>query len=226
MVEDREILGVLRHDMHKIHIAGAPSHKDSSIDEFSREADGVAAFFSRNFLKEQFEDTPYRKSLVFQAQNLLNPRALVNQHRIEAAALFGEIDAKQLHTLILNSKLLNLFSEARDFPYTSLKYHILLTCALYYNFKNGFTLKDLYIGENYAPDSLFQIIYQDNARTWALLPKTGMAKVHHQFYTSWERRTRISFGGEHQILDELLTSIGSWTVALATIEDFFTLLRD
>jgi len=120
--------------------------------------------------------------------------------------------------------LINIFSEARDFPYTSLKYHILLTCALYYNFKNGFTLKDLYLAENCTPDSPFQIIYQDTARTWALLPKTGMARVYRQFYNTWERRTQISFGGEHQILDELLTSIGSWTVALATVEDFFALL--
>jgi hypothetical protein len=224
MVKAEELLSVMRHDMHKIRIAGAPSHKDSIGDEVSREADGVAAFFSRNFLKEHFEDTPYRKSLVFQAQNLLNPRALVNQQRLEAASLFGEMDAVQLHSSILKSKLLNLFSEARDFPYTSLKYHILLTCALYYNFKSGFKLKDLYLTETSNLNSPFQIIYEDPARTWALLPQTGMAKVHRQFYTTWERRIRISFGGEHQILDELLTSIGSWTVALATIEDFFALL--
>jgi hypothetical protein len=78
--------------------------------------------------------------------------------------------------------------------------------------------------ENGAPDSPFQIIYQDPARTWALLPRQGMARVHRHFYTTWERRTRISFGGEHQILDELLASIGSWTVALATVDDFFVLL--
>jgi len=41
---------------------------------------------------------------------------------------------------------------------------------------------------------------------------------------SWERRTKISFGGDYQIFDELLSTIGSWTVALATVEDFFSLM--
>jgi hypothetical protein len=225
MGEDSDIVGILRHDMHKIRIAGAPSHKDSFVDSCSREADAMAAFISRNFLKESFKDDLYRESLVFQTQNLLNPRALVNQHRLEAAQLFGEVDAFQLHSTILGSQLLNLFAEARDFPYTSLKYHILLSCSLYYNFKQGYKLRDLYLCENNSPDSPFQLIYQDDARIWALCPQKGMAKVHPRFYTTWERRTRISFGGEHQILDELLTSIGSWTVALATIEDFWALVK-
>jgi len=34
----------------------------------------------------------------------------------------------------------------------------------------------------------------------------------------------INFGGDHQIFDELLSAIGSWSVALATIEDFFSLV--
>ena len=135
MDEENGILSVLRHDMHKIRIVGAPSHKDSSIDSYSKEADAVAAYISRNFLKEPFENDPYRKSLVFQTRNLLNPRTLVNQHRLEAAQLFGEMSPFQLHNAILHSQLLNLFSEARDCLYTSLKYHILLTCSLYYNFK-------------------------------------------------------------------------------------------
>jgi hypothetical protein len=51
-----------------------------------------------------------------------------------------------------------------------------------------------------------------------------MAKVYPQFYKSWERRTKISFGGDHQIFEEVLSTIGSWTVALATIEDFFSMV--
>jgi len=33
-----------------------------------------------------------------------------------------------------------------------------------------------------------------------------------------------NFGGDHQIFDELLSTIGSWSVALAPIEDFFSLV--
>jgi hypothetical protein len=46
------------------------------------------------------------------------------------------------------------------------------------------------------------------------------------FYLTWERRRKESFGGEHQIFDETISSIGSWTVALATIEEFFTLIKE
>ena len=223
---EAEILRVLRHDMHKIRIAGAASHSQALVDVLSQQADAVAAFISRNFLKEEFEEQPYRKSLIFQTQNFKNPRALINQHRSEAATLFGETDAFKLHSSILKSKLLNHYAEARNFSYTSLKYHILLTCALYYNLKEGIKWNELYLCENCPSAHPFQIIYQDSAREWALLPHSrgGMAKLHPQFYTTWERRTKISFGGDHQIFEELLSTIGSWTVALATIEDFFSLV--
>ena len=224
--EEEEFLRLLQHDMHKIRIAGALLHNKALINDLSQQADGVAAFISRNFLKEEFEDQPYRKSLIFQAQNFKNPRALINQRRFEATTLFEERDAFKLHASILNSKLLNLYAEARIFPYTSLKYHILLTCALYYNLRNGIKWNELYLCENCRTDHPFQIIYRDEAREWALLPHSrgGMAKLSPQFYTTWERRTKISFGGDHQIFDELLSTISSWTVALATIEDFFSLV--
>jgi hypothetical protein len=137
MLNNDEMLLVLRHDLHKIRVAGAPAHKDALLDKCAQQADGFAAWMSRNFLKEPFDDTLYRKSLIFQATNLKNPRALVSQHRTEMTELFKEAEAATLHTLILQSKLLNLYCEARQFPYTSLKYHILLTCALYYNLKGG-----------------------------------------------------------------------------------------
>lgn len=163
---------------------------------------------------------------MFRTLNLYNPRALVNQHRLEVSDLFTEADSVKLHRAILNSKLLNLFSEARVFPYTSLKYHILLMCALYYNFYKGFGLNDLYLCENIPPESPFQIIYHDSVRDWALLPqrKDALSKFSPRFYTSWERRQKLSIGGDSQVLDALLSCIGSWTVALAFLEDFQALV--
>ena len=38
---------------------------------------------------------------------------------------------------------------------------------------------------------------------------------------TWERRKTQTIGGDSQIFAELLTTIGSWSVALTTIEDFF-----
>jgi len=142
---------------------------------------------------------------------------------VETVQLFKEPDPVKLHTAVLNSKLLNLYSEAREFPYTSLKYHILLVAALYYNFKSGYDLKDLYLCENIPVEKPFQVIYHNKGREWAILPhcaQKSLSKIHPKFHTTWERRKTQSIGGESQIFAELLTTIGSWSVALATIEDY------
>jgi len=228
VIQEEEILQVLRHDLHKIRIAGSMAHKSALQDKLAQHSDGMAAWLSRNFLKERFEESLYRKSLIFQNLNLKTPRTLVSLHRLEATDLFKESNAFKLHTAILKSKLLNLYCEARNFPYTSLKYHILLACALFYNLKCGYDLKDLYLCENLPPESPFQIILQYSNREWTILParsKEGLSKIYPKFYMTWERRRKESFGGEHQVFDETLSSIGSWTVALATIEDFFTLVK-
>lgn len=228
MPETSQILKVLQHDMHKIRIPGAPSHKEALKDSIAQQSDGLAAWMARNFLRKPFDDTIYRQSLIFHDQNFKNPRSLVQQHRFEVAQLFKNSDSLQLHSDILSSKLLNIYSEARNYPYTSLKYHILLSVALYYNFQKGFKLKDLYLCENIPVDSPFQLIYKDNIREWAILPdrkEEGMSKINPLFYLTWERRRKQSLGGDHQLVDELLSTIGSWTVALATIEDYFMFLH-
>jgi len=222
MINNKEILQVLRHDLHKVRIIGALTHSVALPSELAKKADGIAAWLGRNFLREPFETTYYRKSLVFRNLNLYNLRTLANQNRLELSDLFSESDDIKLHQAILNSKLLNLYSEARSFPYSSLKYHILLTCALFYNLCNGFELNDLYLCENCPPKSPFQIIYHDSIRVWALVPQKegALSKFSPKFYTLWERRQKLSIGGDYQILDALLSLIGSWTVALALIEDF------
>ncbi|MHA1651755.1 MAG: hypothetical protein ACTSYB_16300 [Candidatus Helarchaeota archaeon] len=224
---EAEILAILRHDLHKIRITGALKHRAALQDELARRADGTAAWMSRNFLRENFRKQLYRNSLIFPMRNVTNTRTLANLHRVEAASLFQETDPLKLHAAILRSKLLNLYAEARRFPYTSLKYHILLTCALYYNFRSGFGLKDLYLCENQSTESPFQVIYRDLTREWALLPhcpSKGLSKLYPNFYTIWERRKYQSVGGEHQTFAELLCTIGSWTVALATLEEFVAFL--
>jgi hypothetical protein len=74
----------------------------------------------------------------------------------------------------------------------------------------GFKLHELNICEDLPVESPFQILYQDRPSTWTLLPNCQ----------------KESFGGEYQIFDETISSIGSWTVALATIEEFFALVKE
>ena len=122
---------------------------------------------------------------------------------------------------------INGYSEASQFPYSSLKYHILLTVSLYYNLKHNTQLNDLYLCENLLSESPFQVIYRDIDREWALMPRqqaNGLSKVCPQFFKTWIRRRKLSVGGDNQILDGILSTIGSWTVALAYLEDFRELL--
>ncbi|MHA1650293.1 MAG: hypothetical protein ACTSYB_08870 [Candidatus Helarchaeota archaeon] len=55
-------------------------------------------------------------------------------------------------------------------------------------------------------------------------PSKGLSKLYPHFYTTWERRKYHSIGGEDQTFAELLCTIGSWTVALATLEEFVAFL--
>lgn len=224
MNTNEEFIRILRHDLHKIRVPNALAHGVAMPNDRAREADGIAAWFSRNFLRESFkEDQLYRKSLIFPMRNIKNPRALINQHKSEVGQLFQEDDAIKLHDVVLTSKLLNVFCEAKHFPYTSLKYHILLTSALYYNLNQNYKLSELYLCENLPTTSPFQIIYHDASRTWAILPQQkeeGLMRVYTRFSTSWERRRALIFGGDYRVLAGILSSIRSWSVALAVLEEF------
>ena len=77
-----------------------------------------------------------------------------------------------------------------------------------------------FLCENPEKRSEFQIIYRDDCREWALIPDSGMSRVRPKFYETWERRTEPSLGGENRILSSLLLHIGSWSAALAIIEEF------
>jgi len=70
---------------------------------------------------------------------------------------------------------------------------------------------------------IYQVIYRDATREWAILPQcpsNGLSKLYPKFYTTWDRRKDQSIGGDHQTFAELLSTIGSWTAALATLEEF------
>ncbi|NVM53972.1 MAG: hypothetical protein HWN66_09755, partial [Candidatus Helarchaeota archaeon] len=90
-----------------------------------------------------------------------------------------------------------------------------------------YELKDLYLCENLKPKSAFQIIYKDDITEWTILPHhhDNLSRVHPKFYTTWERRTKPSIGGDVRELNGFLSCIGSWSTALATIEDFFDMIK-
>jgi hypothetical protein len=175
---------------------------------------------SRNFAYQEIEEiNPFRHSLIF--NNGKVSREIRIKNRGELNILFNEKDPYKLHSYILNSRLLNQYHEAKNYPFTSLKYHLLLTCAIFYNLGKGYPIEKLYLCENEESESPFQIILKDESREWALLKEKGMSRVLPNFSLSWVRRTEItSIGGDGTVLDGLLSQIYSWSCALATIEDY------
>ncbi|NHI93219.1 MAG: hypothetical protein EAX96_12015 [Candidatus Lokiarchaeota archaeon] len=77
---------------------------------------------------------------------------------------------------------------------------------------------ELYLSDQYQSE--YQIILRKNDREWALVPETGMSRVSLKFNETWDRRVNSKKGGENQVLESLLSFIGSWSAALALIEDF------
>jgi hypothetical protein len=209
---------MLKHDLHKLS-KNAPKHKNALTDKVMQKADGIASWLSRNFRFQEFSNKPFRISLVKNSNGNNNYREY-KIHKTESANnLFTENDPIRLHEKILNSELLNLYNEAITYPYTSLKYHLLLSCSIYYNLFQGHDIFNLYLCENDQVDSPFQIIFKNDEIEWVLTPHKGISRVWHRFDLTWMRRITDSIGGD-RVLDGLLSSITSWSTALATIEDY------
>ncbi|MHA1271586.1 MAG: hypothetical protein ACTSPY_17465 [Candidatus Helarchaeota archaeon] len=220
---------ILKHDLHKLF----PSlYSHSCLNTvLEKKADSMASFFSRNFLKEKFSPNYIRLSFI-NGQSQISKNDLYSK-KILLKELFSESNPVVLHSKILNSKILNLFSESRTFPYTSLKYHILLTCAFYYNLKmhnNRFT--QYYLYENIKPESEFQIIYSNKDVQWCIMPKNSYKKINKNIYLgpiypnfgiTWMRRMKSSIIGGDRFLDNSLSQIPSWSCGLSYLEDYMDL---
>ncbi len=217
-----DFLTILKHDLHKLEIKGALPHAKALEGGIMKKCDGIASWFSRNGGSIEFdrnEKLYIRDSYIIKIKKEVIS-SQIDKKRKEIFQIFEEIDPRELHYKILDSKLLNKFSEARQFPFSSYKYHLLLACSLYYNMKNGYEWEKLYLAETEKVEDQFQLIYKDKSREWALLPTGGMSRVSPQFNLTWLRRTEMSIGGEDRFLDGLLSQIGSWSTALSTIEDW------
>ena len=214
------MLDILKHDLHKVKTPNYEPHKEALKNETMKKVDSVASMISRNWRKFEIEkSSPYRISLIESLNKEItrNERIFIQR---ELNNLFQELDPVKLHNLILNSQVLNKFSESQNYPYTSLKYHLLLSCAFYFNLSNGNKWTQLYLTEKTQKISDYQIIFKNKDREWALVPDSGMSRVYSKFYMTWDRRIRFDFGGEHQVLNHILSRIGSWSAVLALMEEF------
>ncbi|EMA29079.1 hypothetical protein [Haloarcula japonica] len=249
------MVAVYRHDVHKMngrrHGSGAEVYHGVPVNEaVPRGADSDAALLSRpSGEPEQMvanHSSPYRLSL-------LTGESATESDRIEAAAdggfrsLVVSDDAHRLHATWLTSDVAAAFNESVYYPYTSLKYHVLLTAALLSEYRTGRTFDELYLavhpGESSAADAGVEAALESDVvsphRTVLWSPLVTLAVTSdpgdrpaarlgpepaRSFADVWSRLSQEPFdvdeAREWMVLDAQLRRLRSWSTALQYIEEF------
>jgi len=249
------MVAVYRHDVHKMngrpHSAAADEYHGVPVNEaVPRGADGDAALLSRP--SDEPEQTvsnhssPYRLSL-------LTGESATESDRIEAAAdggfrsLVTPSDAVRLHAAWLTSDVVAAFNESAYYPYTSLKYHVLLAAALLSEYRAGRSFDELFLavwpGEPMATDGGVEAALESGVvsphRTVLWSPLVTLAVTSdpgdrpaarlgpgpaRSFADVWSRLSGQPFetGGarSRMVLDAQLRRLRSWSSALQYIEEF------
>ncbi|WP_435180948.1 hypothetical protein [Halorussus sp. AFM4] len=239
------MVAVYRHDVHK---ARMRSHEDAAEmfrglsvnQDVPLGADGDAAVLSRpRGSPEQTVDNHeswLRVSLL--TGNSGEPIEPVGDIGLALYDVISIEDPEELHAAWLDAAVPALFSESPYYPYTSLKYHTLLTAALLDNYRAGAAFDDLFLAVSRGDDadviphrtvlSLpgfdLHVTSDPDGRPAARLgdvPTRSFAEV-------WARLQELPFDVNRErrwrVLDAQLRRIRSWSVALQYIEEYVAAL--
>lgn len=249
------MVAVYRHDVHKMngrrHGSGADEYHGVPVNEaVPQGADGDAALLSRpSGEPEQTvsnHSSPYRLSL-------LTGESATESGRIKAAAdggfrsLVTPGDASRLHATWLTSDVAAAFNESVYYPYTSLKYHVLLAAALLSEYRAGHSFDELFLavqpGEPAAADAGSEaglesdVVSPHRSVLWSPLVTLAVTSdpgdrpaarlgsgPARSFADVWSRLSGQPFetGGtrSRMVLDAQLRRLRSWSTALQYIEEF------
>jgi hypothetical protein len=234
------LLAAYRHDVHKLqgraHTAAADTVVGVRVNEtVPRGADADAALLSRP--RGDPEQTVANHCLPSRLSLLTG--APTRQTNIDEAAIQTAIrdlirieDPAAAHRAWLDSWVATLYNESLYYPYTSLKYHVLLTAALLANYRAGAGFTDLQLVVDdpdrepvphrtiLATDVLALRLTHDTDEPGARLgprPARSFADV-------WSRLPEqplpVDDLRECRLLDAQLRRIRSWSTALQYIEEF------
>lgn len=236
------LLAVYRHDVHKLrkrsHEGAAEEFAGVAVnDDVPRGADGDAALLSRP--RGRPEQTvanhvsPYRVSLRT-GDTVVAERLGTTEFEALVRELVTIEDAEAAHRAWLQCDVAACFNESVYYPYTSLKYHVLLAAALLSNYRAGASFDDLFFVVD-DPDAgvvphrtvfhrdrvSLRVTHEPGDRPAAAL---GAAPAR-SFADVWSRVPRRPAGidpDEHRrwrILDAQLRRVRSWSTALQFLED-------
>ncbi|SEH53652.1 hypothetical protein SAMN05192561_10581 [Halopenitus malekzadehii] len=249
------MVAVYRHDVHKMngrrHGSGAEVYHGVPVNEaVPRGADGDAALLSRP--PGEPEQTVANHSFPYRL-SLLTGESATEPDRIEAAgnggfrSLVVSDDAPRLHATWLTSDVAAAFNESVYYPYTSLKYHVLLTAALLSEYRAGRSFDELFLavwpGEPTAADADVEAALDSGVvspyRTVLWSPLVTLAVTSdpgdrpaarlgpgpaRSFADVWSRLSQEPFdvdeAREWMVLDAQLRRLRSWSTALQYIAEF------
>lgn len=243
--DEVSMLSVYRHDVHK---SRGRSHEDAAA-EFAGVpvnesvpfgADGDAALLSRprgepeQSVKNHI--SPFRLSLV-------TGETATSAGRVEGgipgalAELVQIDDPVEMHAAWLESSVASIFNESVYYPYTSLKFHTLLTAALVDNYRAGYGFDELYLVVDQAEDEGTDPRVVPH-RTVLLMPSFSLritgepgdlpaarlgAAPAQSWADVWTRLPEHPFDcGEERmwrVMDAQSRRIGSWSTGLQFIEE-------
>ncbi|MFC6875484.1 hypothetical protein [Halobellus marinus] len=252
------LVAAFRHDVHKLcgrrHASACDEAYGVPVNEsVPLGADADAALLSRPRGKpdETVDNhvSPFRLSL-------LTGETAVDTDRIEAATgggfedLVTPTDPEQLHATWLTSPVPAGFNESVYYPYSSLKYHVLLVGALLDNYRSEYSFDDLYLAvapvDSAVECSVEAALTADvvgSVRTvlWTsefALYVTGEpggrpaaelgSRPTRSFADVWARLPVYPIDtGERcwRVLDAQLRRVRSWSTALQFIEDYVARLQ-
>lgn len=241
VTEVEPMVAVYRHDVHKArfrsHEAAAAEYGGVVVNEpVPLGADGDAALLSRPHGEPvqtvDNHETPFRISL-------LTGELAMRVGEVGPGSLDGELirlvrvaDPVEAHEAWLGSSVATIFNESAYYPYTSLKFHTLLTAALLDNYRAGFGFEDLCL---VADDPGVVVPHRTVLSTDEFaLRVTGDAEESvgaglgsrpaMSFADTWSRLPShpVDTDGERcwRVLDSQLRRVRSWSSALQFLEEF------
>ncbi|ELY30415.1 hypothetical protein C499_04078 [Halogeometricum borinquense DSM 11551] len=245
------MLSVYRHDVHK---SRGRSHADAAA-EFAGVpvnepvplgADGDAALLSRprgepaQSVKNHI--SPFRLSLVT-GETATSVGRVEGGIRNALAELVQIEDPVEMHAAWLESSVASIFNESVYYPYTSLKFHTLLTAALVDNYREGYGFDELYLVVDQAGDEQTDPRAVPH-RTVLLMPSFGLrvtgepgkqpaarlgAAPAQSWADVWTRLPEHPFDVDDdrmwRVVDAQLRRIRSWSTALQFIEESYAWWR-
>ena len=245
--DEVSMLSVYRHDVHK---SRGRSHEDAAA-EFAGVpvnepvplgADGDAALLSRprgepeQSVKNHI--SPFRLSLVT-GETATSAGRVEGGSRNALSELVQIDDPVEMHAAWLDSSVASIFNESVYYPYTSLKFHTLLTAALVDNYRAGYGFDELYLVVDQAEDEETDPRVVPH-RTVLLMPsfllritgepgdlpaaRLGAAPAQ-SWADVWTRLPEHPFDCDDdrmwRVMDAQLRRIGSWSTALQFIEESY-----